>query len=87
MASRHRRTYDAIFANPVRANISWNDAVSVLEAFGAIVTGAGGSRFAVDLNGRTVTFHRPHPGNEIPRPLVRAIRAFLNQAGVNPDDL
>ncbi len=87
MANKHRKTFDAIYANPVRANIGWNDAVSKFEGFGATVQGVGGSMFEVDLNGVKAIFHRPHPGNEISKPLIRAIRTFLDQAGVTSDDL
>jgi HicA toxin of bacterial toxin-antitoxin, len=87
MASKHRKTFEAIYANPVRANIAWNDAVSMFESFGATVNGVGGSMFEVDLNGVKAIFHKPHPGTELSKGRVRAIRAFLDQAGVNSDDL
>ena len=87
MASKHRKTYDAIHSNPVRANISWNDAVSMAEAFGVVVMPGGGSMFTFELNGVSTVLHRPHPGNEMSKPGVRAFRDFLADAGVNPDDL
>jgi HicA toxin of bacterial toxin-antitoxin, len=87
MASKHRKTYDAIYASPVRANISWNDAVTMAEALGAVVVAGRGSMFSFELSGVLTVFHRPHPGNEMPKPLVRAFRAFLEEAGVNADDL
>jgi len=87
MARRHRKTYDALHADPVRANISWDDAITMLEAFGATVTGTGGSMHSVEFDGASIVLHRPHPGNELPRDAVRRIRNFLGKAGVNPDDL
>ncbi len=87
MASKHRKTYDAIHADPVRANIAWNDVLTLLGALGASVTPAGGSMHSIDLNGQTIILHKPHPGNEISRTVVRRIRGFLGGTGVNPDDL
>jgi hypothetical protein len=87
MASKHRKTFDALYANPVRANIAWSDAVSMFEKLGATVKGVGGSMFEVDLNDVKAIFHRPHPGNELSKGRVRAIRTFLDQAGVSSDDL
>ncbi len=34
MANKHRKTFDAIDANPPRANIAWNDVVSMFGALG-----------------------------------------------------
>ncbi len=87
MASKHRKTYDAIFSNPIRANISWNDAVAMVKAFGGIVAPSGGSMHSFELNGVTGVFHKPHPGNELSKPRVRAFRSFLGEAGVDPDVL
>jgi hypothetical protein len=87
MAGKHRKTYDALFARPVRANIAWNDAVAVAEAFGALVVPGGGSMFSFELNGVSAVIHRPHPGNELSKARVREFRAFLVRAEANPDDL
>ena len=87
MAGRHRKTYDAIFADPVRANITWNDAVAMVEALGGSVVPGGGSMFSFELNGVSVTIHRPHPGGELSKPRVRQFRRLLTQAGVHRDDL
>jgi hypothetical protein len=43
--------------------------------------------FTFELNGISEVIHRPHPGGELSKPRVRAFRAFLNQAGADPDDL
>ena len=74
MAGRHRKTYDAIFADPVRANINWNDAVAMVEALGGSVVPGGGSMSSFELNGVSVTIHRPHPGGELSKPRVRPFR-------------
>ena len=87
MAGKHRKTYDAIFATPVRANISWNDAASLLVAAGCTSRGLTGSIFEFKLGEEKLIIHRPHPGNELSKGRVRAVRDFLVLLRMNPDDL
>lgn len=82
MNNKHRRTLEAVFANPVRASIPWRDIENLFEAAGGIVTEAEGSRVTVELNGEDAVFHRPHPRKETDRGAVKAVRRFLEQAGV-----
>jgi hypothetical protein len=84
MNRKHEKTLAAIFAEPVRANISWDDAVSLFQAIGALVTPKGGSMFGIDLWGATAVFHKPHPGRELPKSLVRRFRRFLIGVGIGP---
>jgi hypothetical protein len=44
MNSKQARTLDAVFADPVRANIAWDDVESLLLAAGAMVVESRGSR-------------------------------------------
>lgn len=84
------RTLAAIFADPVRANIAWNDVESLLSGLGATITEGSGSRVRVVLNGVRVVFHRPHPQRETKKDVVRALRDYLREADVEeipqPDD-
>jgi len=84
LRSRHRHTLEAIFEDPVRANIPWRDIESMLEAAGAEITEGRGSRVRVALSGVRAVFHRPHPQNETDRGAVRSVRRFLVEAGVTP---
>jgi hypothetical protein len=84
MNRKHEKTLAAIFADPVRANIAWDDVISLFEGLGASVGFAGGSMVTVVLNNVRAVFHRPHPGGELPKPLVRRVRLYLDQAGVGP---
>ena len=84
MNRKHRKTLAAIFTKQVRANISWDDVVSLLEALGGSVTPEQGSMHTVILNGFKSVFHKPHPGRELPKPLVRRFRQYLDQAGFGP---
>ena len=84
MHTRHRRTYEAIFAKPVRANIAWSDIESMLMACGAEITEGRGSRVRIALNGVRAVFHRPHPQRETDRGAVVSMRRYLREAGIEP---
>jgi hypothetical protein len=82
--SRHRATLERIFAEPTPADLRWAEVEALLLALGAIVTEGAGSRVRVTLGARRAVFHRPHPKPQASRGLVRAVRLFLVQAGVEP---
>jgi len=81
---KHERTLAAIFADPVRAIVRWADLESLLAHPGAEVTPGGGSMFGFELNGISTVLHRPHPGKELPKTMVRRVRTFLESAGEGP---
>ena len=85
MNNKHRSTLDDVFANPVKASIPWRDVEKLFEAAGGTVTAAAGSRVTVELNGEDAVFHRPHPQKTTDKGAVKAVRRFLEQAGVTPD--
>lgn len=82
LSSRHRATLDAVFADPVRANVLWSDIEALFLAFGADVTEGRGSRVRVALNGVRAVFHRPHPQKETDKGALRSVRRFLIEAEV-----
>ena len=84
MTARHRRTFHAIFENPVRANIPWTDIESLLRACGAEISEGRGSRVRLALNGVRAVFHRPHPRKETDKGAVVSMRRFLTEVGVEP---
>lgn len=84
--SKQQNTFDAIFKNPVRSNISWSDIESMLVALGAEISEGRGSRVRFALNGRKAIFHRPHPEKETDKGAVKSVRRFLMEAGVKNDD-
>ncbi len=81
---KHQSTLSSIFADPVRANIHWNDVETLLLALGAECSEGKGSRLRVALNDRRAVFHRPHPEKEASKSMVRSVRKFLEAAGVEP---
>ena len=84
MNRAQQRTLAAIFTTPAPATLEWRKIASLLIALGAQVIEGSGSRRAVVLNGKRADFHRPHPGKEAKRYQVRALREFLESAGVEP---
>jgi hypothetical protein len=81
---RHRKTLEAIFEDPIRANIVWRDIEALFVALGAEVTEGSGSRIRVALHDVRAVFHRPHPSPEINKGAVKSVRRFLQEAGVTP---
>ena len=84
MQGKHRRTLEAVFENPVRADIRWKDIESLLGACGAEITEGRGSRVRVALRGIRAVFHRPHPRKETDRGAIVSMRRFLTEAGIRP---
>ncbi len=82
MSNKQTRTLEAIFEDPVRTNINWQDVESLLKALGAEITEGRGSRVRVSLNGRKAVLHEPHPEKEMKRAAVRSLRGFLGEAGI-----
>jgi hypothetical protein len=82
--SKHRKTLEAIFEKPERANILWIDIENLLVALGAEITDGNGSRRRVALKGVRAVFHRPHPRKETDKGAVKSVRKFLEAAGVKP---
>ena len=82
--SKHDKTLQAIFTEPVRANIGWADIESLLRHLGAELSEGAGSRVRIALHGIRAVFHRPHPQKETDKGAVRALRRFLTEAGIKP---
>jgi hypothetical protein len=84
MNSRHRRTLEIVFTDPVSGTIAWADVEGLLIAAGAKVVEGRGSRVRFVCGDEVETFHRPHPAKEAKRYQVRAARDFLERIGVIP---
>lgn len=84
MQSKHRKTLESIFADPVRSNVLWADVESLFLAAGADVSEGRGSRVRVSLNGVDAVFHRPHPQKETDKGALKSVRRFLKEAGITP---
>ncbi len=84
MDNKHRKTLETIFEKPVRANIVWRDIESLFAALGSEISEGSGSRVRVALNEVRAVFHRPHPRKEASKAMVKSVRRFLEEAGVQP---
>ncbi len=82
MNKKHRKTYDAIFATPIKRNIVWDDVASLIEALGGTVIQGDGSRVRFSINGVSLNIHSPHPQKELKRYQVKDVRTFLLRAGI-----
>ena len=47
MNKKQRKTYDAIFVDPIRRNIVWDDVVNLIQSLGAIITQGDGYKSSV----------------------------------------
>lgn len=85
MKGKHGKTLEAIFANPVRANVLWSDVEALLGAAGADISEGRGSRVRVSLGGVDAVFHRPHPQKETDKGALKSVRRFLTEVGHAPE--
>lgn len=82
--SKHRRTLESIWADPVSGTLEWARIEALLMALGCRGIKGPGSSVTFDWQGRKASFHRPHPGKEALRYRVKAAREFLQHLGVTP---
>lgn len=87
MNKKHRQTLRAIFENPVRSSILWDDIEKLLLALGAEISEGRGSRVRIALNNVRAVFHRPHPRKETDKGAVVSMRRFLTEAEINQDEI
>jgi hypothetical protein len=84
MSHKHEHLIDAIFRDPISANIHWREVESLLNHLGAQIDNLSGARLHVKLNGFEGTLHRPHHGGTLGRQDVKHLREFLGHAKVTP---
>lgn len=82
MNSKHKKTYQELYTDPVKADIVWSDIEGLFVALGATVSEGNGSRVRVELNGERAVFHRPHPEKTTDKGAVKSVRRFLENAEV-----
>jgi len=82
LSSKHRKTLQTIFDNPVRSDVEWKKIESLLTALGGELSEGRGSRIRVALNNVRGVFHRPHPQKETDNGALKSVRRFLKEAGI-----
>ncbi|MFY0637223.1 hypothetical protein [Maricaulis maris] len=83
MNHKHRKTLHALFAHPEPANLAAADLEGLLKDLGAELHERSGAKFSVTLNGHTANFHHAH--HSLPKDEVRAMRKYLETAGIDPE--
>lgn len=84
MNTKHRKTLQAIFALPTRANLPFADIEQLLLALGAELTEGSGSRIKLVLGNASWQAHRPHPGKDAKKYQIEQVREFLQQLEIHP---
>jgi len=88
--AKQQKTFDAIFHEPVRSNVVWEDVDSLIRALGGEEIRknqkTGGSRVRFKLNGVRGFFHKPHPEKVADKGCIKDLRVFLVNAGVVYED-
>jgi hypothetical protein len=84
MNSKHRKTLEAIFSDPVNGGLERARIDALLLALGCKVLEGSGSSVTFEKDGKRAHFHRPHPQREALRYRVRAVREYLATLGVRP---
>lgn len=84
MNATHRRTFQAIFETPTRADVRWSRIEALIRALGGEVTEGRGSRVRFRLEDRVATFHRPHQSRETGKATLDDVRRLLENAGFQP---
>lgn len=82
MNSKHRKTLEALLADPINGNIEWVRIEALLVALGCCVIEGPGSAVTFEHSGRKANFHRLHPAKEASRYRVKAVRKFIEKIGV-----
>lgn len=83
--SKQRKTLRAVFDDPERSDVPWEDVEKLLVALGAEINDGSGSRIRIALGGVRAVFHRPHPRRETDKGALKSMRRFLREAGVQPE--
>ena len=81
MNKKNKSTLAAIFRDPARSDILWNDIESLLYALGAEITEGRGFRVRIALKDVRAVFHRPHPRKVTDKGSVKSMQRFLIAAG------
>ena len=84
MNSKHKKTLQALFANPPTATLEWTRIESLFKAIGCAVIEGDGSRVKFEKDGVRAFFHRPHPAKTAKPYQVLQARDFLIEIGLKP---
>jgi hypothetical protein len=84
MKTKHLKTLKAVFTKPTPSGIVFADLEALVLALGGAVREGDGSRVVLELNGKRLYPHRPHPGKEAKRYQIEELRTLLESEGLKP---
>jgi hypothetical protein len=84
MNSKHHKTLEIIFSDPVDGNLPWCQIEALLEAIGCNIVEGSGSSVMFEMDSRRAYFHRPPPQREALVYRVKAVREFLLKLEITP---
>lgn len=84
MNSKHRKTLEIVFSDPISGNLPWDRIEALLVVIGCNVVEGSGSSVTFEKDGRRAYFHRPHPQREALIYRVKAAREFLMKLEITP---
>jgi len=84
MSHKHENLIQAIFRDPISANMHWREVESLLNHLGASIEQLSGARMRVKLNGYEDVLHRPGHSATLGRQDIKTLREFLGRAKVTP---
>lgn len=84
MSHKHENTIQAIFRDPISANMHWREVESLLNHLGASIEQLSGARMRVKLNGYEDVLHRPGHSSTLGRQDIKTLREFFGRARVTP---
>jgi hypothetical protein len=85
MNRKHRKILELVFKTPAGGNVKWQEAIALLRACGATIDETrSGSRVHIELEGKDLLQHRPHPSPCMDKGAVTSLRKFLELCGIEP---
>jgi hypothetical protein len=84
MNAAQRKTLQAIFERPARADVRWSRIEGLIRALGGEITEGRGSRVRFRLGDSVATFHGPHPTRRTGKATLEDVRRFRENAGIKP---
>ena len=81
MNATQRKTFEAVFETPTRADVRWSRIEALVRALGGKVTEGHGSRVRFRIGNRVATFHRPRASRGTGKGTLEDVRRFLENAG------
>ena len=84
MSNRHVKLLEAIFRDPINANLHFREIESLLVHLEAKFASQSGAKLHVWLNGQEGVIHRPHHGHTLGKQDVKHLREFLARARCTP---